>query len=602
MTHILIPREPSPALLRPFIGCNTQELHEAWAAMIRIAEVQHARAGSQCLAQIEEAAGAASAAVSPQGERQWICPTRTVADLVNNLLTMDQALPIYGAQYIEKDGRRCAIAVPPTVSRERVQDGRWIGQGEELNAAVVWTRAEQPVAAPGLTDGQLDDESYRVNDEPGFADAFRAGARFAERVHGVTASAARAVTGKADWWRGRADEIEVRVARSGSQEAMRCYTDMRTLLQAAAPALEAPPAVTGRTVPRNDDERAAAQFFADNPGAALLAWPLYFARDKSPALEAPAAPVGSARQFIEWMYSQPEDREPTTAEGALLEFEAHLAAAAPQAPAAPVHSKTYSDGTVATGSGELPAQSPQQQVLCTLLDTVEAMLGGANGPTIQIRAALLAAPAAPVLQLPAARAGRIYVAGPMSGLPDHNFPAFNAAAAALRANGWHVENPAEHGIVEGAEWADYLHYDMGRLATCSAVHLLPGWSKSRGAALEVHVATTLGMVIFYAEGAEHIEAAPAAPAVDAWLQPDDMAALQRFHETAEDDESYDIGKEAVARLCAFGCLQSHSFGRYSTTDFGDYLLDTWAGARTLPFTTAAERAAQAAAKGEHDHG
>ena len=56
MTHILIPREPSTALLRPFIGCNTQELHEAWAAMVRIAEVQHARAGSQCLAQIEEPA------------------------------------------------------------------------------------------------------------------------------------------------------------------------------------------------------------------------------------------------------------------------------------------------------------------------------------------------------------------------------------------------------------------------------------------------------------------------------------------------------------------------------------------------------------------
>ncbi|WEM00999.1 MULTISPECIES: hypothetical protein [Delftia] len=54
MTHILIPREPSTALLRPFIGCNSQELHEAWAAMVRIAEVQHARAGSQCLQQIEE--------------------------------------------------------------------------------------------------------------------------------------------------------------------------------------------------------------------------------------------------------------------------------------------------------------------------------------------------------------------------------------------------------------------------------------------------------------------------------------------------------------------------------------------------------------------
>ncbi|EZP56355.1 hypothetical protein [Delftia sp. RIT313] len=54
MTHILIPREPSTALLRPFIGCNNQELHEAWAAMVRIAEVQHDRADSQCLAQIEE--------------------------------------------------------------------------------------------------------------------------------------------------------------------------------------------------------------------------------------------------------------------------------------------------------------------------------------------------------------------------------------------------------------------------------------------------------------------------------------------------------------------------------------------------------------------
>ena len=101
---------------------------------------------------LEAVAGAAPAAVAPQGERQWICPTRTVADLVNNLLTLDQALPAYGAQYIEKDGRRCAIAVPPTVSRERVKDGRWIGQGEELNAAVIWTRAEQPAAVAGPAD------------------------------------------------------------------------------------------------------------------------------------------------------------------------------------------------------------------------------------------------------------------------------------------------------------------------------------------------------------------------------------------------------------------------------------------------------------------
>lgn len=37
-----------------------------------------------------------------------------------------------------------------------------------------------------------------------------------------------------NWWRKRADEIELAVARSGSTDAMRCYTDMRTLLQAVS--------------------------------------------------------------------------------------------------------------------------------------------------------------------------------------------------------------------------------------------------------------------------------------------------------------------------------------------------------------------------------
>lgn len=43
-----------------------------------------------------------------------------------------------------------------------------------------------------------------------------------------------------EWWRKRADEIELEVARSGSRVAMRCYTDMRTLLQAATTAAPQP--------------------------------------------------------------------------------------------------------------------------------------------------------------------------------------------------------------------------------------------------------------------------------------------------------------------------------------------------------------------------
>lgn len=111
------------------------------------------------------------------------------------------------------------------------------------------------------------------------------------------------------------------------------------------------------------------------------------------------------------------------------------------------------------------------------------------------------------VQLASARSNRVYVAGPMSGLPGLNFPAFNAAAEALRAQGWHVENPADHGEVAGATWADYMHSDVCMLASCSAIHLLPGWSKSRGATLEANIAAALGMQFQYAEGAE-----PALPA------------------------------------------------------------------------------------------
>ncbi len=49
-------------------------------------------------------------------------------------------------------------------------------------------------------------------------------------------AAPEAAPGEPGWWRKRADEIEVQVALTGSPEAMRCFVDMRTLLQAATDA------------------------------------------------------------------------------------------------------------------------------------------------------------------------------------------------------------------------------------------------------------------------------------------------------------------------------------------------------------------------------
>lgn len=88
---------------------------------------------------------------------------------------------------------------------------------------------------------------------------------------------------------------------------------------------------------------------------------------------------------------------------------------------------------------------------------------------------------------------KVYVSGPMTGYPDENFPAFNAAAALLETQGYVVENPAAKGIVDGWEWSDYLRFDIRILTECDAIFTLPGWEASRGATLEKHVADALGL-------------------------------------------------------------------------------------------------------------
>ena len=86
---------------------------------------------------------------------------------------------------------------------------------------------------------------------------------------------------------------------------------------------------------------------------------------------------------------------------------------------------------------------------------------------------------------------RIYLSGPMTGLPDFNRPAFNAEAARLRELGYIVESPAEN--PEQSSWAAYMRVAIRQMLTCDQVALLPGWKRSRGALIEHWIAIALGM-------------------------------------------------------------------------------------------------------------
>jgi len=91
---------------------------------------------------------------------------------------------------------------------------------------------------------------------------------------------------------------------------------------------------------------------------------------------------------------------------------------------------------------------------------------------------------------------RIYVAGPMSGLPEFNYPAFFSASNDLLVMGHEPINPARaDGREECKTWLDYMRASLRDVAECDGIATLPGWQDSRGAALEVHIARSLDLPV-----------------------------------------------------------------------------------------------------------
>lgn len=123
---------------------------------------------------------------------------------------------------------------------------------------------------------------------------------------------------------------------------------------------------------------------------------------------------------------------------------------------------------------------------------------------------------------------RVYISGKMTGLPDLNRPAFDAAEKRLTAQGHFVINPAELSETFGTakEVANSFQFlyddrkafqgspeacgfraemmklaqcvmdaDLAAVRSCDAIYLLRGWESSRGAKKELAEALAHGLTI-----------------------------------------------------------------------------------------------------------
>ena len=77
---------------------------------------------------------------------------------------------------------------------------------------------------------------------------------------------------------------------------------------------------------------------------------------------------------------------------------------------------------------------------------------------------------------------KIYIAGPMSGLPGFNRQAFNRAAGHVVRRGNVALNPAI--LPDGLEQAEYMDICFAMLRCADGIFLLDGWQQSAGARAE----------------------------------------------------------------------------------------------------------------------
>lgn len=93
---------------------------------------------------------------------------------------------------------------------------------------------------------------------------------------------------------------------------------------------------------------------------------------------------------------------------------------------------------------------------------------------------------------------RVYISGAIA---HHDLAerkaAFGQAERFLSLKGFEPVNPFDNGLPEEAHWREHMRVDIALLLGCDYIYMLQGWELSKGAKLELDVASSCGIRVLF---------------------------------------------------------------------------------------------------------
>lgn len=93
---------------------------------------------------------------------------------------------------------------------------------------------------------------------------------------------------------------------------------------------------------------------------------------------------------------------------------------------------------------------------------------------------------------------KIYISGAIAhhDLEERKL-AFCLCAAFCEHCGFEAVNPFDNGVDQSEDWRVHMKADIKMLVECDAICMMDGWEQSKGCKLELDVASSCGLTVYY---------------------------------------------------------------------------------------------------------